>query len=133
MKIGLGLITLRVLLNISVLVVFTLVLSACSDKGMSKTGEGALVGGAVGAGAGAIIGNQVDGRSGEGAAIGAVAGAATGAVVGHAEERNFEETIAEQQEIIRRQEEEIRRQDRELEDLRRQQFHNESLRRFEAR
>ena len=39
--------------------------------------------------------------------------------------------IAEQKEIIRRQKEEIERQDREAQDLKRQQYHNESLRRFE--
>lgn len=44
--------------------------------------EGALVGGALGAGAGAIIGNQVDGQSGEGALIGGAAGALAGALIG---------------------------------------------------
>jgi osmotically inducible lipoprotein OsmB len=44
--------------------------------------QGALMGGALGAGAGAIIGNQVHGQGGSGALIGAAAGALTGAIVG---------------------------------------------------
>lgn len=95
-----------------------------------------MIGGVAGAGTGAVVGNRFD-KPGEGALIGAGAGAITGAatssIVENAEERNFEEKLAEQQEIIRRQEEEIQRQDREIEDLKRQQYHNESLRRFERK
>lgn len=47
----------------------------------TPTQDGAVVGGALGAGAGAIIGNQ-SGKSGEGALIGAAAGALAGALVG---------------------------------------------------
>jgi outer membrane lipoprotein SlyB len=54
-------------------------LAACET---TPTQQGALWGGALGAGAGAIIGNQVHGHSGEGALIGAAAGALTGALVG---------------------------------------------------
>lgn len=43
--------------------------------------DGALIGGALGAGSGAIIGHQ-HGRGGEGALIGAGAGALAGALVG---------------------------------------------------
>jgi uncharacterized protein YcfJ len=43
--------------------------------------DGAVVGGALGAGLGAIVGHQ-SGRAGEGALIGAGAGALTGALVG---------------------------------------------------
>lgn len=48
----------------------------------TPTQEGAIAGGAIGAGAGAIIGNQVKGQSGEGALIGAGIGAITGALIG---------------------------------------------------
>lgn len=47
----------------------------------TPTQDGAVLGGALGAGAGAIIGNQ-SGHAGEGALIGAGAGALTGALVG---------------------------------------------------
>ena len=50
--------------------------------------QGALMGGALGAGAGAIIGNQVHGQGGSGALIGAAAGALTGAIVGDQVERS---------------------------------------------
>lgn len=44
--------------------------------------EGAVIGGGLGAATGAIVGNQMGGKSGEGALIGAGAGALTGALVG---------------------------------------------------
>lgn len=47
--------------------------------------EGAVVGGLIGAGAGAIIGHQ-SGRGLEGAAIGGAAGAGTGALIGGAKD-----------------------------------------------
>ncbi len=53
-------------------------LSACHTTPVQ---EGAIAGGAVGAGLGAIAGHQV-GRTGEGALIGAGAGALTGALIG---------------------------------------------------
>ena len=49
----------------------------------NKTVQGAVAGGALGAGTGAIIGHQT-GRAGEGTAIGAGLGALGGALVGHA-------------------------------------------------
>lgn len=48
----------------------------------TRAQEGALIGGAVGAGAGALIGNQ-SGHAGEGALIGGAAGAVGGAVIGN--------------------------------------------------
>lgn len=48
----------------------------------TPTQQGAVGGGALGAGAGAIIGNQVGGRTGEGALVGGAIGALTGALVG---------------------------------------------------
>jgi uncharacterized protein YcfJ len=47
----------------------------------TPTQQGALTGGALGAGAGAIIGHQ-SGNQGEGALIGAAAGALMGALIG---------------------------------------------------
>jgi len=54
----------------------------------TPTQQGAVAGGLLGAGAGAIIGNQVHGKSGEGALIGAGVGALSGALIGdHVDER----------------------------------------------
>mgnify|MGYP000241756754 CR=1 FL=1 len=50
--------------------------------GCTATEQGAVIGGASGAGLGAIIGHQ-SGNRGEGAAIGAAAGALMGGLVGH--------------------------------------------------
>ncbi len=59
--------------------------------------QGALMGGALGAGAGAIIGNQSHGRGGEGALIGAAAGALTGALVGDQVEKSRQRGYAQGQ------------------------------------
>jgi uncharacterized protein YcfJ len=56
---------------------------AMGTAAQSKTVQGAVTGGALGAGTGAIIGHQTD-RAGEGAAIGAAVGALGGGLIGHA-------------------------------------------------
>ena len=70
------------------------VLSGCESMGtaaQSKTNQGAVLGGLLGAGTGAIIGNQSD-HAGAGTAIGAGLGALGGALVGHAMEENSQRT-----------------------------------------
>ena len=62
-----------------------LLVTGCESMGtaaQSKTAQGAVLGGALGAGTGAIIGNQSD-HPGKGAAIGAGLGALAGGLVGH--------------------------------------------------
>lgn len=59
--------------------VMTAILTGCET---TPTQQGAILGGALGAGAGAIIGNQSHGRTGEGALIGAAGGALAGALIG---------------------------------------------------
>jgi hypothetical protein len=59
---------------------------AVSLTGCNNAGQGLLSGGALGAGAGAIIGS-LSGNAGTGAAIGAVAGGLGGAVIGDQNER----------------------------------------------
>lgn len=54
--------------------------AAPAKKGWSKTAKGAVIGGAVGAGAGAIINKK---NRAAGAVIGGVVGAGAGAVIGH--------------------------------------------------
>ena len=74
-------------IGLSMLVV---VLSGCESMGtaaQSKTTQGAVLGGLLGAGTGAIIGNQSD-HAGAGTAIGAGLGALGGAMVGNAMEEN---------------------------------------------
>ncbi|MBI4322689.1 MAG: hypothetical protein HY596_00255 [Candidatus Omnitrophica bacterium] len=70
----------------SVMAICALVLAGCESMGtaaQSKTTQGAVLGGLLGAGTGAIIGNQSD-RPGAGTAIGAGLGALGGAMMGHA-------------------------------------------------
>ncbi len=72
------------------LAVLALALSGCETMGtaaQSKTNQGAVLGGLLGAGTGAIIGNQTD-HAGAGTAIGAGLGALGGGLLGHAMEAN---------------------------------------------
>ena len=72
-----------------------LVLTGCEAMGtaaQSKTVQGAALGSAVGAGAGAIVGNQT-GHAGAGTAIGAGIGALGGGLIGHGmEEQQVQQT-----------------------------------------
>ncbi|RIL08357.1 MAG: hypothetical protein DCC75_09140 [Proteobacteria bacterium] len=95
---------------------FCLGLIACTDPG-EKTAVGAATGGVLGAGLGAIVGNQT-GDPGQGLVIGALAGAGTGAMVGNALEAQ-EKTMQTQDEAIERQEKTIRAQSAEIDELRR--------------
>jgi len=70
-------------MRISILLLSVLLLAGCTT-----TQKGAVVGGAAGAGLGAIIGHQ-SGHTGEGALIGAGLGAVTGALVGEHLETKF--------------------------------------------
>src|SRR5579872_1176910 len=49
----------------------------------SNAGNGALIGGAAGAGLGAIVGHNSHGHTAGGAVVGGLIGAATGAIVGY--------------------------------------------------
>ena len=70
--------------------VLAIALAGCEAMGtaaQSKTNQGAVLGGLLGAGTGAIIGNQTD-HAGAGTAIGAGLGALGGGLIGHAMEEN---------------------------------------------
>lgn len=69
----------RILLGISMLAA-AVAMAGCET---TPAGEGAVLGGALGAGTGAIIGHQ-SGHAGEGALIGAGIGALSGALIGNA-------------------------------------------------
>lgn len=53
----------------------------------SHAGNGALIGGAAGAGIGAIVGHNSHGRTGEGALIGGAVGALAGGVIGNEQDK----------------------------------------------
>jgi uncharacterized protein YcfJ len=66
-------------------VTLAVVLTGCVspyDGSPDRTGTGALTGGAIGAGSGALIGSA-SGHAGEGALIGAAAGLIAGGLIGH--------------------------------------------------
>ncbi len=93
-----------------------LLLVGCTEPG-EMTGVGAATGGVVGAGLGAIVGNQT-GDPGAGLAIGMVAGAGAGAAIGNVLEAQ-DQAIKQQDEAIERQEQVIRAQRGEIDELRR--------------
>jgi surface antigen len=66
-------------------------LTGCST--MSNTGKGALAGGAIGAGSGAIISEATGGKAGPGAVIGGIAGALIGGAMGNEEDRREREAL----------------------------------------
>ena len=61
-----------------------------------RTASGALAGGAIGAGTGAIIGNYSGHHTAGGAAIGGAIGALTGGIIGNAMDQQQRETLARQ-------------------------------------
>lgn len=93
-------------------------LAACSEP-LTTREKGTLLGGGLGAGAGALVGSQL-GSPGAGAAIGGALGAGAGALTGHQMQQQ-ERTQYEQQYYLEQQQRELERQRRELEDLERRQ------------
>ncbi|MBI5094258.1 MAG: glycine zipper 2TM domain-containing protein [Candidatus Hydrogenedentes bacterium] len=71
------------ILSVAVIASMGLFLVGCET---TRVQNGALIGGALGAGTGAIIGNQ-SGHAGNGALIGAGAGALAGALIGDQQEK----------------------------------------------
>jgi uncharacterized protein YcfJ len=85
-----------------------------------------MTGGVIGAGAGGVVGNQA-GRSATGAAVGGTAGALIGGSIG-ATRDEAEKKTAEEDRFIERQKNEMRKQGQEVEDLRRQKYHDDYFR-----
>lgn len=82
--------------------------------------KGVLAGGALGAGAGAIIGNQM-GHQGKGALIGGALGALGGGLVGDQLQGQEQRQTAQDYEVEQNRRE-LERQRREIEDLRRDRY-----------
>lgn len=97
-------------------------INACGPQNENAT-TGAIVGGALGTGIGAAVGSS-SGNVGTGAAIGGALGSASGAVVGDARDK-AEINTKEQDQFMVRQREQMKKQEQELQDLRRQKFHDD--------
>ena len=67
--------------SVTIMTIAALAMAGLSGCQTTPTQQGAVIGGATGAAAGAIIGHQ-SGKQGEGALIGAAGGALVGALVG---------------------------------------------------
>lgn len=81
----------------SLIIVSVLAIAGLASSCGPNATNGALIGGAVGAGAGAIIGNQHHGHNGEGALIGAATGAAIGGAIGNQKDEENRRRYYEQQ------------------------------------
>lgn len=92
-----------------------LVCQGCTEPG-ETTAIGAATGGVLGAGLGAIVGNQT-GDPGTGLVIGGLAGAGAGAAVGNALEAQ-DQRMRSQDEVLTRQEKTIQAQNAEINELR---------------
>jgi osmotically inducible lipoprotein OsmB len=68
--------------SVAAFVLACMTLVACASGPLSGRETGALAGGALGAGTGAIVGNQLHHHTAAGAAIGGAAGALAGAIIG---------------------------------------------------
>ncbi len=80
-------------MNQKISIVGLMLLSACGCSGMNNTQQGALSGGAIGTGMGALIGHAT-GNTGAGALIGGVLGTGVGATIGRDEDRREERRTA---------------------------------------
>jgi outer membrane protein OmpA-like peptidoglycan-associated protein len=80
------------------LVVLILTSAACDNASFRNREKGALAGGAMGAGLGAIIGHQV-GSAGAGVAIGSALGALSGGIIGSAQDRTEDDINASDQKL----------------------------------
>lgn len=99
----------------SLVVCSIFLVSACTEPG-ETTGVGAATGGVLGAGLGAIVGNQT-GDAGEGLVIGGLVGAGAGAAVGNSLEAQ-QKSIRTQDEAIERQQRMLAAQSSEVKELR---------------
>ena len=79
------------LIGVSALAALVMGCESMGTAAQSKTTQGAVLGGLLGAGTGAIIGNQSD-NAGAGTAIGAGLGALGGGLIGNAMEENSRRT-----------------------------------------
>lgn len=90
----------------------------CASGGLSTRERSTLGGAALGAGAGALIGEATDNSPGKGALIGGAIGGLGGALVGDSMQSQ-DSRLSQQQYELNQQQYELERQRRELEDQRR--------------
>ena len=100
------------------LVALTVLMAGCSGGSLSTREKGAGIGALGGAAAGGIIGSAV-GRPGAGAAIGGAFGLGAGALVGD-QLQGHENTNYQQQQQINRNQAELERQRQDIQRLQRQ-------------
>lgn len=100
-----------------------LTVASCAGGGLTTREKSTLGGAALGAGAGALIGEASGGKPGKGALIGGAIGGLGGALTGSAAQSR-DQALYEHERELERQRYEAERQRRELEDLRRDRYYD---------
>src|SRR5262245_1576833 len=118
MEVIMQLTTMKSLVGRGLIIAMVLMLAGCAGGPISSREKTTLGGAALGAGAGALIGEATDHSPGKGALIGGALGGLGGALVGGETQAN-ENELAAQQRRVDEQQYELDRQRRELEDMRR--------------
>jgi uncharacterized protein YcfJ len=103
-----------------------LTIASCAGGGLTTREKTTLGGAALGAGAGALIGEAAGGKPGKGALIGGAIGGLGGALTGSATQSRDQELYEHEREL-ERQRYEAERQRRELEDLRRDRYYDREV------
>lgn len=104
-----------------------LTVAGCASGGLTTRERSTLGGAALGAGAGALIGEVTDNSPGKGALIGGAIGGLGGALVGDSSQSQEDAIIAQQRDLDR-QRYEAERQRRELEALQRDRYYGDDYR-----
>lgn len=115
--------TLEAVKRTGIACITALTVASCAGGGLTTREKTTLGGAALGAGAGALIGEATDHSPGKGALIGGAIGGLGGALAGSASQSQ-DQTLYEQQRELDRQRYEAERQRRELEDLRRDRYYD---------
>jgi hypothetical protein len=111
-----------------IVLVVVLAMAGCAGGALSPREKSTLGGAALGAGAGALIGEAAGGHPGKGALIGGALGGLGGALTGGALQSQ-DTALAQQQRELEQQQYELDRQRRELEEMRRRNLDDDYYRR----
>lgn len=110
------------------IILFMFFIIGCSASTPEE--QGALGGAVIGAGAGAVVGHGAGSTAG-GVAVGALAGSIAGSIVASEVEPDVR-LSPEQEKRLEIQRREIARQQKELENLKRQEYHDQRFKKYET-
>ena len=116
--------TLKEIKTTGIACITALTVASCAGGGLTTREKTTLGGAALGAGAGALIGEAADGKPGKGALIGGAIGGLGGALTGSAAQSR-DQQLYEHERELERQRYEAERQRHELEEVRRDRYYDD--------